>query len=164
MPRFRISDGRSCAVEFEASAPSEFASAGVDAVIDVRRRTCKRYHAGEDRTWRWFFPPLEIHVYDGHNWVWPQHKPHLLTGVERENLEAAGVAATALPQRLIVSPTRRIGDGRPLRPTTTDAGDAAILRAVAVSVYGAALCSLEWAVQLDAFCRAAITAAFGGGE
>ena len=146
--RFRISDGGSFAVEFEADSPAEFAERGIDAVIDARRRGCKRWHQGPPPRYHWMFCTLQIHVKNSANqWVFPAYNPELLAGRERENLEAAGAAVPLLPMRFLTSETKSIRDAKEKDQTP---GDVQILRAIAVPVFGAAKCSQAWADKLNA--------------
>lgn len=78
---FRFSDGYKAAVEFDAVivSPEQWAVDAIDALIEFRVKTQKRWHKGDTREWVRYYPTAQLHSHIDYNWFSTQDCTHFTT-------------------------------------------------------------------------------------
>jgi hypothetical protein len=93
--KFRWSDGYSAAVEFEAFDADGLKTAALDALIDFRLKTVKRYHDGKTHTWKRWALPGQLHLSYGDRWLFIGSAPYWLVGDGEVCPDVAAVQSSA---------------------------------------------------------------------
>lgn len=139
--KFRFSNEHNFAVEFEANNPQELAESSLNALIEFRAKTVKKYHDGSDHKNKSWYPEAFFHLNTGPNqWC--------IVGEMKDGIY--------IPRYFAIIP-RLVVEGDPVSEPT----DSQICRANASKWWGMAITTINWSHQITGFV-ADVSDAIGG--